>query len=71
MIFKLTGHVSGPHGAWVCGSFKQFDVAKRWDCAKQHELCFCSLGDSHLRQQYNSTRARGINTVKKFERQSG
>ena len=30
----------GSHGAWVCGSFKQFNITKWWECAKQNELCF-------------------------------
>ena len=48
----------------MCGNFKQLDVVKRWECAKQCKLCFRCLGDSHLGQHCNRTRVCGISGCK-------
>ena len=28
------------HGTWAHPKFRQMEIQKRWECAKQHELCF-------------------------------
>jgi len=55
---------SKPHGAWVCPEFKQMNLQRRWDCAKQCKLCFRCLGEGHLGQYCNRTRVCGIDNCK-------
>ena len=57
---------SKPHEVWVCGDFKQWDIPKRWECAKKFKLCFRSLGEDHLGQYYNRTRVCDQNGCKEL-----
>ena len=51
---------------WVCGDFKQWDIPKRWECAKKFKLCFRSLGEDHLGQYCNRTRVCDQNGCKEL-----
>ena len=52
------------HGVWACNVFKALEVSRRWQLAKEKEICYCCLGDNHLSKDCRRKRKCPIDDCK-------